>query len=88
MQAFQLVDGTGKYVSCLAHARHADQDTIEDGNEIIVYFASAQSGLSGNPGALWLYNEAHVVYLRHSTFCPQPRLHMELRGKSQQTQLF
>ena len=81
MQAFQLVDGTGKYVSCLCFARHADQENIQDGNEIILYFAAAQVGLSGNPGSLWLYNEAHVVYLRKSTFCPQPRPHMEPRGK-------
>ena len=36
MQDFQLVDGTGNYMSCLGHARHADSENIEDGNEVIV----------------------------------------------------
>ena len=80
-QAFQLVDATGNYVSCLGHARHADSENIEDGSEIIVYFASAQPGLSGNPGSSWLYSEAHVVFLRKNAFLPQARFHMELRGK-------
>ena len=81
MQAFQLVDATGNYVACLGHARHADSENIEDGNEVIVYFASAQTGLSNNPGSLWLYSEAHVVFLRKNTFLPQARFHMELRRK-------
>ena len=81
MQAVQLVDATGNYVACLGHARHADSENIEDGNDVIVYFASAQPGLSNNPGSLWIDNDAHVVFLRKNTFTPQPRFHMELRGK-------
>ena len=79
MRWFALHDATGRYVTCTAFGRPAGNTAIEDGNDIIVYFASGVAGRANKPGALWLYDEAHVVALKAQRIHPRTRVHMELR---------
>ena len=79
MRWFALHDATGRYVTCTAFGRHAGNTAIEDGNDIIVYFASGVAGRTNKPGALWLYDEAHVVALKAKRIHPRTTVHMELK---------
>ena len=79
MRWFTLHDATGRYVTCTAFGRHAGNTAIEDGNDIIVYFASGVAGRTNKPGALWLYDEAHVVALKAKRIQPRTTVHMELK---------
>ena len=79
MRWFALHDATGRYVTCTAFGRHAGNTAIEDGNDIIVYFASGVAGRANKPGALWLYDEAHVVALKAQRIQPRTTVHMELK---------
>ena len=82
MRRFRLVDLCGKYVDCVAFGRQAENTLIAEGNDIIIYFASALEGLRMSTGSLWLYDECHVVLQRGGCVPPQLRQHMELRSKS------
>lgn len=83
MRNFQLHDHTGKYVACMVLGRHASNQSLEDGNEVILYFAQATAPTSANlPGALWLYEESHIVCLRKKCKIPAPRGAIELRAPS------
>ena len=65
MRHFRLQDIHNKSVHCVAHDRHSGNSALEEGNMVVLYFAQAQSGLrSSQPGALWLYNESHVVFVK------------------------
>jgi hypothetical protein len=79
MQRFALHDATGRHVTCIAFGRHAGSTAIEDGKDIIVYFASGVAGRANKPGALWLYDEAHVAALQAQRVQPRATVHMELR---------
>jgi len=80
MRNFQLSDPTGKYVECMVLGRHANNPNLEDGNEVILYFAQATTPTSTNlPGVLWLYDESHMVLLRRNCKVPASRGVIELR---------
>jgi hypothetical protein len=80
MRNFELYDPTGKYVACRVLGRHASNQNIEDGNEVILYFAQATTPTSANmPGVLWLYDESHIVLLRKNCRVPASRGAIELR---------
>ena len=61
---FKLQDTTGQYVECSAFGRHADNNYLVEGDEVIIYFLTAQAGLRGRPGLLWLYEDSHVAMVR------------------------
>ena len=80
MRNFELYDPTGKYVACRVLGRHASNQNIEDGNEVILYFAQATTPTSANmPGVLWLYDESHIVLIRKNCRVPASRGAIELR---------
>ena len=79
MQQFKLHDTTGRYVTCMAFGRHAGSECIADGNEVILYFSTATAGLANKPGALWLYDEAHVVLLRQNCTPPPAKTFVDLQ---------
>ena len=64
LRTFQLVDGVGKYVRVIAFDRHATNPIIENGNMLVLYMATAQEGIKRQPGALWMYNDSHMILLR------------------------
>ena len=80
MRAFKLHDKTGKYVACTAFGRHTDNPCLVNGNEIIIYFATARPGLQGETGKLWLFETSHVVKLRSQCVAVPARTQLELRA--------
>ena len=62
---FKLQDTAGQYVECSALGRHADNACLMQGNEVVLYFATAQAGLRNRNGLLWLYDDSHVATLGH-----------------------
>ena len=65
MMNFRLQDMHNKSVNCIAYDRHSGNPVLVDGNMVVLYFAQGQAGMrSGQPGALWLYNTAHVVFMK------------------------
>ena len=71
MVQFKLHDPVGRYVSCIAFGRHAANPNLQNGNEVVLFVASAQSGLNNKPGNVWMYDESHVLLLR--TGCAERR---------------
>ena len=80
MRSFRLQDNTGRWVACIGFERAAEDDHIRNGNEVILFFANAQEGLSNGPGQLWLCERSHVVLLRVGCNAPPSRTQMEMRG--------
>ena len=81
MMDFKLQNKHDKYVHCKAFGRHASNGLIAISNEIIIYFAAAREGLnSRGPGALWLFDDAHVVKLSTVPTIPTANKLIELRG--------
>jgi hypothetical protein len=70
MRGFKLHAADGCYVRCLAYGRHVDNECLQAGNQIILYFCSAQSGLGSSSGQLWLYNESHIVRVKSGVAVP------------------
>ena len=64
---------------CVAFGRHVDNVCVADYNEVVLYFASAQKGLHGGYGQLWLYDDSHIVCLGGGRNVPPSRMCMELR---------
>ena len=62
MRSFKVHDNRGQYLHCMAYGRHVDNKIVTVGNDIGIFFGNAQSGLNGNAGSFWLYNDAHVVF--------------------------
>ena len=82
MRSFRLQDNTGRWVACVAYDEAAEDACIANGNEVIIFFASAQDGLSNGPGQLWLYDRSHVMLLRVDCSIPPCLTQMEMRGDS------
>ena len=61
MKEFTLGDTGGHYVQCMAHGRNAENDLVEEGTEVVVFFGQGQSGQRGEPGKVWLYDEAFIL---------------------------
>ena len=80
MRSFRLQDNTGKWVACVAFDQAAENVVIANGNEVVMFFASAQEGLNNGPGQLWLYDRSHVVLLRVGCSAPPCRTQVEMRG--------
>ena len=79
MQGFKLQDASGRYVSCMAFNRQVGNESLRDGNEVILYFASAMTGLSQNSGQMLIHDESHVLLIRAGCCIPPARTAVELR---------
>ena len=66
MQEFLLQDTQMQCVRCMAFDRHVGCDALQEGNDVVLYFACAQSGLQNKAGFLWLFNESHIMLVRPS----------------------
>ena len=82
MRLFWLQDNTGRWVACVVYDGAAEDTCIANGNEVIIFFANAQYGLSNGPGQLWLYGRSHVMLLRVDCRIPPCLTQMEMRGDS------
>ena len=61
LRLFSLMDRRGAYISCIAFDRHVDDETLSNGNEVMVYFGTGRAGIGNAPSAVYLYNDAVVV---------------------------
>ena len=81
IRKYTLVDRSGKYISCVALGRHAENEILEDNNEIVIYFGRAQEGRGNTQGSLWLYDECHIVLLRAGRETPQKKEKIDFTPK-------
>ena len=79
MRSFKLHDSTGKYVLCVSLGRHVDNTCVEEKSEIVIFFATALSGLKNSDGQLWLYDSSHIVQLQRNRAIPPTHTLMRLR---------
>ena len=61
LRHFSLMDRKGAYISCIAFDRHADDETLTNNNEVVVYFGTGRAALGSAPSGMYLYNDAVVV---------------------------
>ena len=61
LRLFSLMDRRGAFISCIAFDRHVDDETLSNGNEVMVYFGTGRAGIGNAPSAVYLYNDAVVV---------------------------
>ena len=66
----KLADEQGRWVHCVAHGRHAEDDSLENFRRIIVYFCSARPGSGHATQAIWFFKEAFIVPLERRMFSP------------------
>ena len=64
---------------CTACGRHVDNVFIRSQNEVTLFFAKAQLGLQGDPGSLWVYDTAHILFIREGCDTAKACMLMELR---------
>ena len=79
VKSFRLQDQTGRYVQCTVVGRHVDNQFLREKNNIIIYFARGQEGLSGHSGQLWVFENCHIVCLGSRTSLPAVTSMIELR---------
>ena len=59
----KLADEQGKWIHCVAHGRHAENDSLENFRRIVVYFCSARPANGHAPQAVWFFKDAYIVPL-------------------------
>ena len=76
MVSFKLVDANGKYVTCTALGRHADNSLVTNGSEVVVYYANANVGTNnkGVGAQVWLYDDSHIAKLKQHKLMPVARV--------------
>ena len=68
---FKLADEQGNWVHCVAHGRHAEDNSLENFLRIVVYFGSGLLATRHVPQAITLFKEAFIVPLERR-FNPPP----------------
>ena len=67
---FELADEQGQWVLCVAHGRHAENNSLENFQRIVVYFCSGRPATGHAPQAIWLFKEAFIVPLERGIGTP------------------
>ena len=57
---------------------HTDSAWLREDVELNIYFASLQHGKEGKSGAVWVYEDSHVVVVRGNPAVPTLRGFKEL----------
>ena len=60
---FKLADEQGQWVHCVAHVRHAENNSLENFLRIVVYFCCGRPASGHSPQAIWLFKDAFMVPL-------------------------
>ena len=60
---FKLADEQGNWVHCVAHGRHADNNSLKNFLKIVIYFSSGRRSTGHSPQAIWIFNDAFMVPL-------------------------
>ena len=61
---FTLMDRHRRTVACIAHDVSIDQDIFTEGAELVPFHIVGQEGLRKAPGAVWMYHDSYVIFLR------------------------
>ena len=59
----KLADEQGNWVHCVAHGRHADNNSLTNFLRIVIYFSSGRPSTGHSPQAIWIFNDAFMVPL-------------------------
>ena len=59
----KLADAQSRMIHCVAHARHAEDVSLENFERIIVYFCSALPASGHAAHAVWFFKEVFIVPL-------------------------
>ena len=71
---FKLADEQGNWIHCVAHARHAENSSLENFLRIVIYFGSGRPSTGHSPQAIWIFKDAFMVSLERrigSHLCEQ-----------------
>ena len=61
MRHFSLMDRQGAYISCFAFDRHADDDTLSNNTEVVVYFGTGRASIGNASSGMYFFNDEVVV---------------------------
>ena len=67
---FKLADEQCKWVHCVAHGRHAENESLENFRRIVVYFCSGRPVNGHSAQAVWFFKEAFIVPLERRMLSP------------------
>ena len=59
----KLADAQSRWIHCVAHARHAEDVSLENFRRIIVYFCCARPASGHAAQTVWFFKEAFIVPL-------------------------
>ena len=62
--SFDLVDANGAWITCCALGRHAANNNLRTGSEIILYFGTGRPPIGSAPGMIWMLNDGVILALR------------------------
>ena len=74
---FALVDEMGSWLQCCAIGRNASGKNLENGNEVVLYYASGRKGTGINDGMVWLFKESMIIKVGRKNV--QKRMQIELK---------
>ena len=74
---FALVDEMGSWLQCCGIGRNGRGAVLQDGNEVVLYYASGRKGIRNSDGLVWLFKDAMVVLVGKKNF--QKRMQIELK---------
>jgi len=82
-QDFELVDLTGAWMKCCALGRHAEQEAMQNGMEVVIYFATGRGAIGGSEGMLYAMKDAMVIPIQRHVMLPSKSLHVPITGKTE-----
>ncbi len=64
MQTFRLIDGSGNYISCVAHGDRAMSPYIQAMFQVAIFFALGRPTVGEHSAALWIFNDAFIIPIK------------------------
>ena len=74
---FALVDEMGSWLQCCGIGRNATNKILQDGNEVVLYYASGRKGTGNTAVNIWLFKDAMVVCVGKKNI--QKRMKIEMK---------
>ena len=60
-RVFDLVDETGSYVSCCAVGHNARAVSLQDGNDVVLYFCIGQPSTDSHAASIFVFKDGLIV---------------------------
>ena len=79
IREFDLVDESGTWIKCSAWGRNSRVKILVDGQEVILYFATAKSGAGGVGVCLWLFKDVFLAVMGPQTPTRVKRIELDWR---------